>query len=434
MASEIESVLAHLWVHLIESSLFATGMVAVYFLFPFVRARHRFILLQAAMLKFVVPTSLIVGLLPRLESIGTPLDSLFVSAISGSAGMAPSASITPSGPFWIACVWMAGILALFGFAASAWIRKTYSKVGDKWTDEECSASHRELFKQAGCPLEWVDGPEFPSIGVRGVFRPKIVINRVFLEALSEEEVQLAFLHERAHIERYDNLWRGIHNLTVFVFWFHPLVWFLRSRLCLESEHACDEAVLSREESPSRYAECLVRAATLVSTGGGAWAASLTGTSLKKRVTRILTFNPMKESKLKAVALIAFSVALMGALVSASSTALAERVEFANLSNSKTIYKLSEVDTYPKAIYQIDPEYPEDLPDEGWATIEWVIDSEGRVIRPRVVDSSERGFGKPSIDAILQSEWHPATKDGEAVSVLVRQRMEFKRGGKRRALG
>jgi hypothetical protein len=44
-----------------------------------------------------------------------------------------------------------------------------------------------------------------------------------------------------------------------VYWFHPLVWIARTRLVLEAERACDDAVIAGEDA-SAYAALLVRVA------------------------------------------------------------------------------------------------------------------------------------------------------------------------------
>jgi beta-lactamase regulating signal transducer with metallopeptidase domain len=38
--------------------------------------------------------------------------------------------------------------------------------------------------------------------------------------------------------------------------FHPVVWWLDSKLTLEREMACDDMVLRRTENPNAYARCL----------------------------------------------------------------------------------------------------------------------------------------------------------------------------------
>jgi beta-lactamase regulating signal transducer with metallopeptidase domain len=46
-----------------------------------------------------------------------------------------------------------------------------------------------------------------------------------------------------HVRRRDNLFAAVHMAVEAIFWFHPLVWWIGSRLLEERELACDEEVL-----------------------------------------------------------------------------------------------------------------------------------------------------------------------------------------------
>ena len=50
-------------------------------------------------------------------------------------------------------------------------------------------------------------------------------------------------HELCHVGRRDNLAAAVHMIVEAVFWFHPLVWWIGTRLVEERERACDEEVL-----------------------------------------------------------------------------------------------------------------------------------------------------------------------------------------------
>ena len=70
------------------------------------------------------------------------------------------------------------------------------------------------------------------------------------------------VHELSHLQRRDPLWHAIGAITRILHWYHPLVWGALGRLRIESEHACDEAVLRSGERASGYAETLLAIATL----------------------------------------------------------------------------------------------------------------------------------------------------------------------------
>jgi beta-lactamase regulating signal transducer with metallopeptidase domain len=61
--------------------------------------------------------------------------------------------------------------------------------------------------------------------------------------LSEHELNAVLIHELTHARRRDNLIRLIHEVSLCVLWFHPLVWIAGSRLALYRELSCDESVI-----------------------------------------------------------------------------------------------------------------------------------------------------------------------------------------------
>ena len=74
------------------------------------------------------------------------------------------------------------------------------------------------------------------------------------------------------------------------YWFHPLVWIAWRRLCLESERACDDAVL-REEDGTVYAAQLVSLARRITKHDALPLLSIAGRSnLSTRVAAMLARN------------------------------------------------------------------------------------------------------------------------------------------------
>ncbi len=92
-----------------------------------------------------------------------------------------------------------------------------------------------------------------------------------------------------------------------------------------------------------------------------------------------------------------------------------------------IFDLRDVDKLPRALFQVEPNYPYSLKQakiSGWVQLEWIIDENGKVLKPRVVKSSHREFNQPAIESIMRSKWSPARKGGKTVKVRVIQRMDF----------
>lgn len=125
----------------------------------------------------------------------------------------------------------------------------------------------------------------------GWIHPVILLPPLCLEQ-DESELADIFRHELQHVRRHDFFFNTIAALCRALLFFHPVVWYAMRRLELESELACDLAVV--HNSPERratYAECLVRFARLhAAQEPTPWNLDFAGSSiqLKVRVRSVLT--------------------------------------------------------------------------------------------------------------------------------------------------
>ncbi len=91
----------------------------------------------------------------------------------------------------------------------------------------------------------------------GLFRPAVVLPAWAMSDLSAADLNSVLVHELAHLRRRDDWTNLLQKMIRAVFFFHPAVWWIESRLSLEREMACDEHVLANSDDPRAYAECLV---------------------------------------------------------------------------------------------------------------------------------------------------------------------------------
>jgi bla regulator protein blaR1 len=96
-------------------------------------------------------------------------------------------------------------------------------------------------------------------GVFRILRPVLVWPAGFSERLTDAELEAIVAHELCHLRRRNNLFAALHMLIEAIFWFHPLVWWLETRLVNERELACDETVISIGHAPQTYAESILKA-------------------------------------------------------------------------------------------------------------------------------------------------------------------------------
>lgn len=94
-----------------------------------------------------------------------------------------------------------------------------------------------------------------------------------------------------------------------------------------------------------------------------------------------------------------------------------------------VNELGVNDVRPLMIKQVTPEFPSSMFQAGVSgnvTVEYVIDTKGRVREAKAVRSSNPAFEAPALAALKQCQFTPGKKDGQSVSVRVAQTIEFER--------
>lgn len=121
-------------------------------------------------------------------------------------------------------IWLAGIVALFGY--SFWSAFRFRRF----------LSRAVLSEEGVYEAEGIATPF-----VFGVVRPKIYLP----PHLQPQERQYVLEHERVHIARRDYLMKLLFWGAVCLHWFNPLVWLAFVLMERDMEMSCDEAVLRR---------------------------------------------------------------------------------------------------------------------------------------------------------------------------------------------
>lgn len=106
-----------------------------------------------------------------------------------------------------------------------------------------------------------------------------------------ENLEYILAHEKIHIKRRDNIWKGIGFLILAFNWFNPLVWISYALFTRDIEISCDERVIKDmgESFKRPYLQALIMCGSrekYSSTISSAFGKS----SIKKRVTKILTYK------------------------------------------------------------------------------------------------------------------------------------------------
>lgn len=287
----------HLW----QSTAFAAGcwLLTVALRRNQARTRHHLWVLASA--KFLVPFSLLIGAGGWMQShlvahaaqpaafsvVVENLTEPFVAnaqaaRLAGSGEAAAddvAADATPTPPhallaLSLVSIWACGSLLLL----AGWTRRWVKLRG-------VVRSAAPLTTIAGVSVLVTSAHMEP--GVFGIVRPVIVLPEGICERLSAAQLDAILEHELCHVRRRDNLIGLLHMAVEAIFWFFPVVWWVREGLMEERERACDEAVLDSHREAMVYAEGILNVCKFYVEAPIGCVSGVTGSNLKKRIVRIM---------------------------------------------------------------------------------------------------------------------------------------------------
>jgi bla regulator protein BlaR1 len=301
----------HLW----QSSLFTAAVWLMTLTLRKNRAAVRHRLWLAASVKFLIPFSLLTGIGSHLPSRKPP-DSAPVSTVVVAISQAfalqafelsdvavPSVASTPaSRPVrfraTLVGLWICGFAASLGWWFLRW-REIHRAV------------QRATSLNLDFPIRVMSCREPIEPGVLGMFRPVLLVPEGIADRLSPGQFRAVLAHELCHIRRRDNLTAAIHMFVEALFWFYPLVWWIKGRLIEEQERACDEEVLVGSD-PQVYAESILKICEFCVASPLMCAPGIMGSDLKKRVREIMRNQVAQELGFsRKVLLTAATVAAVG---------------------------------------------------------------------------------------------------------------------------
>lgn len=266
-------------------------------------------------------------------------------------------------------------------------------------------------------------------------RPTVLLPAGF-ESLPEAHRVAILCHELLHVRRRDWLSvvgeRGLRA----VLWFHPAVPILLRRIGLSREQLIDREVVRLTGRRRDYLDALWSMARQQDRPASAPALSLLDRSdLFERVAALTREVNMSKMRL------ATAVVALGALVLTTGVAVAAafplvRAEAGELAVSTASsqagvvvasdesgpvrYEPNGEVTEPKVISKVNPVYPEEARKEritGVVVCETIITAEGRISDVKILRTADEIFNQPTIDALMQWRFEPATLHGKPVDVI-----------------
>ncbi len=264
------------------------------------QARTRYWVWMIGSVKFLIPVSLLINaaelfrtslvapirssaLTTAMEQVTRPFPqtaSIAITDYCDKASAVVAYHFNPL-PVILLVVWLCGFLAVVISWARAWNRirrAVYSSSQVTLLGKVPVLASSQLLEPA----------------VFGIFRPVLLLPEVLNSRLSESQLDTIVAHEMCHIRRRDNLSAAIHMIVQAAFWFHPLVWWIKSRLIEERERACDEGVLQSGAEAQVYAESILNVCKFCVESPLACTSGVSGSNLKQRIVRIMTKQIARE--------------------------------------------------------------------------------------------------------------------------------------------
>jgi TonB family protein len=257
-------------------------------------------------------------------------------------------------------------------------------------------------RTAGCVLPWNEVHDEPQralgtraeiryvVGLRqpvtfGMRRPIVLLP----DSLREHplHVQRAVLsHELIHVQRHDWMWLVVEEAVRAVFWFHPGVWWLISRVQLAREEVVDELAMLATGTRRGYIEALAAFADEIPLVPAA--AFARRRHLFRRMRLIAREAGMSSKR------IAWSCAVMALVVTTGSwyavgafplTEAAQDVQNEIGPLEKQAQPITPENPIPRRTYSVDPMYPAEaaaVDADAMVTLMITLDQFGRVAEIR----------------------------------------------------
>ena len=329
----------HVW----QSTLFATAAAMLTLVLRNSQARTRYWIWLAASLKFLIPFSLLMSLGSRvpwprttapasaglyfaMEQVSQPFAQATMPVMSQVSPAIPRASWLQLAPAFLGAIWLCGCAGVLLVWWLRWRRLSASirQAAALSEGREVEALRRvERMRGIRSHVELRLSRTSLEPGIFGITRPVLVWPRGISERLDDAHLEAVIAHELWHVRRRDNLAAMLHMLVETVFWFHPLVWWLGTRLVEERERACDEEVLELGSERQVYAESILRVCEFCLGSPLPCVSGVTGADLKKRIVHIMNeqvarkLNFGKKLLLTAVGVLAIALPIVVGMVNAT---------------------------------------------------------------------------------------------------------------------
>jgi bla regulator protein blaR1 len=423
----------HLW----QSTIFAVAAGLLSLALRKQRARVRYWVWLAASVKFLVPFSWLAAVgshlawSPGFGATSNHRLQVAIEVISGVNSRVLMPDLTRLFPL-IAGVWFCGLVSVLARWCVRWRRMLHiAREAVTLPAGRVVTSLAEVERMLGIrrPTPVLLSKAFIEPGVFGIAYPVLIWPEGLSQRLADAELEAILAHEVRHIQRRDNLTAAIHMLVEAIFWFHPLAWWLGTRLIEERERACDEGVLDLGNQPRAYAEGILKVCEFCLISPLPCMSGVASGDLKRRMVSIMTNRVRQELGfgrkvlLSVLGLVSLAGPIAVGLVHASvagiaSTAGTSAMAPAEQASGHPSAQASKEEMAGLLVKKVQPSYPAAARKghiQGAVILRAAISKDGDVENLQVV-SGPPELTPSAIEAVKQWKYRPYMKDGHAVEV------------------
>lgn len=230
------------------------------------------------------------------------------------------------------------------------------------------------------------------------------------------EDRLIVCHELLHVRRRDWLFACFEQTALALFWFHPAMWWLVSRIQLNREQTVDALVVARLGARERYIGTLVRFASRRPPAAPMPVNPfLKQRHLRRRVDALLKEVIMTKSRT------IFTAAALALAVVSTAWICIQALPLQAAPQDKQTPKRIRVDPEMQSknlIHKVTPVYPMDAKAagiQGQVVLNAEIDKDGKV-RDLKVESGDDSLAQSALTAVRQWIYKPTLLNGEPIEV------------------
>jgi uncharacterized protein (TIGR03435 family) len=287
-SAETRRLIDHLW----QSTLMAIAIGLSTIAFRRNDARVRYWLWFSASAKFLIPFSVVSALgsmlpfAPAVQAIASSAEWLAPVASSSPPIDSPAFALPAPAADAGSNVWRVVLLAIW---ASGSVGIVLSRLGTWRRIRRLVLASRPIDFAGVVAMPGVRVHAAPGLlepAVVGLWRPILLLPVEIDRQLAAAQLHAVVAHELSHVRRHDNLTAAVHMVVEVVFWFHPLVWWIGSRLVAERERACDEDVVRRFD-PRTYVDAIVGVCRRYVEAPMTCVSGVSGSNLQRRIEAIM---------------------------------------------------------------------------------------------------------------------------------------------------